>query len=53
MREDIASERAYQALWKFYVFAGTRDPAELQCIQEVALAEFSAEFPGARNVYRV
>ena len=46
-------ERAYQALWKFYVFADTRDPAELQRIQEVALAEFGAAFPGARNVYRV
>ena len=46
-------ERAYQSLWKFYVFADTQDQAALGRIQEVALAEFSAEFPGARNVYRV
>ena len=46
-------ERAYQNLWKFYVFADTSDQATLQRIQAVALAEFSAEFPGASNVYRV
>jgi HD superfamily phosphohydrolase len=42
-------ERSYRNLWKFYVFADTRDPALLRRVQEIALAEF----PGAVNVYRV
>ena len=46
-------ERAYRNLWKFYVFADTSEPADLRRVQTVALEEFSAEFPGARNVYRV
>jgi HD superfamily phosphohydrolase len=46
-------ERAYRSLWKFYVFADTADVAELKRVQEIALAEFGEDFPGARNVYRV
>ncbi|TAJ17751.1 MAG: HD domain-containing protein [Planctomycetota bacterium] len=42
-------ERSYRNLWKFYVFADTRDPALLRRVQEIALAEF----PGAVNVYRI
>jgi HD superfamily phosphohydrolase len=46
-------ERSYRSLWKFYVFADTDDETLLAKVQEIALAEFSEEFPGARNVYRV
>jgi uncharacterized protein len=42
-------ERSYRDLWKFYVFADTRDPALLRRVQQIALAEF----PGAVNVYRI
>lgn len=40
-------ERSYRDLWKFYVFADTRDPALLAKVQEVAIEEFSE----ATNVY--
>ncbi|MDF1798406.1 MAG: HD domain-containing protein [Planctomycetota bacterium] len=46
-------ERSYRSLWKFYVFADTDDEALLAKVQEIALAEFSEEFPGASNVYRL
>lgn len=41
-------ERSYRALWKFYVFADTDDPALLAKIGEIA----AKEFPGATNLYR-
>lgn len=41
-------ERSYRALWKFYVFADTDEPALLAKIGEIA----AKEFPGANNVYR-
>jgi len=46
-------ERSYRSLWKFYVFADTDDPDLLAKVQEVALDQFSEDFPGARNVYRI
>jgi hypothetical protein len=42
-------ERAYRDLWKFYVFADASEPEVLRKLQELALAEF----PGARNAYRI
>jgi HD superfamily phosphohydrolase len=42
-------ERSYRSLWKFYVFADTDDVALLAKLQDIALAEF----PGAKNTYRV
>jgi hypothetical protein len=41
-------EQSYRNLWKFYVFADTRDPAELLKVGEIA----QAEFPEASNQYR-
>jgi HD superfamily phosphohydrolase len=42
-------EQSYRRLWKFYVFADTREPEILAKVQEVA----SGEFPGAVNAYRL
>ncbi len=42
-------ERSYRDLWKFYVFADTPDPKNLQAVQDVARQEFS----GAQNAYSV
>lgn len=42
-------ERSYRDLWKFYVFADTRDPDVLQKVQDVSLEEFA----GATNVYAI
>jgi hypothetical protein len=42
-------EQAYRNLWKFYVFADTRDPELLARIQAIA----AQEFPGAVNAYRL
>jgi len=42
-------ERSYRDLWKFYVFAGTADPALLREIQRVSVKELA----GATNVYRL
>lgn len=42
-------EQSYRNLWKFYVFADTRDPELLAKIGELA----RAEFPEAKSVYRV
>jgi HD superfamily phosphohydrolase len=40
-------ERSYRDLWKFYVFADTKDPVLLAKVAEVA----AQEFKGAVNVY--
>ncbi|MEO0650363.1 MAG: HD domain-containing protein [Planctomycetota bacterium] len=42
-------EQSYRRLWKFYVFADTREPEVLAKVQEVAMGEF----PGAVNAYRL
>src|SRR5262245_51049138 len=42
-------ERAYRELWKFYVFADSSDPDVLRKLQDLAMAEF----PGAKNAYRI
>jgi len=42
-------ERSYRDLWKFYVFADAQEPELLVRVQEIACAEF----PGARNAYRI
>lgn len=42
-------ERSYRDLWKFYVFADAHEPELLARVQEIACAEF----PGARNAYRI
>lgn len=42
-------ERSYRDLWKFYCFADATDTDLLRKIQEIAVAEF----PGAKNVYRI
>ncbi len=42
-------ERSYRDLWKFYVFADTRDPKVLAAVQRIALDEFV----GATNVYTI
>jgi HD superfamily phosphohydrolase len=42
-------ENSYRRLWKFYVFADTREPEVLAKVQEVAMGEF----PGAVNSYRL
>jgi HD superfamily phosphohydrolase len=42
-------ERSYRDLWKFYVFADAHEPELLEHVQEIACAEF----PGARNAYRI
>ena len=42
-------EASYRNLWKFYVFADTRDPELLAKIGEIA----RSEFPEAKSVYRV
>ena len=40
-------ENSYRNLWKFYVFAGSDDPALLSKVADIA----QQEFDGARNVY--
>ena len=40
-------ERAYRALWKFYVLCNSSDHRVLRTAQQVAMAEF----PGATNMY--
>jgi len=42
-------EQSYRNLWKFYVFADTRDPELLARIGEIA----RLEFPEAQSVFRV
>jgi len=42
-------ERSYRDLWKFYVFADTRDPVLLRKVQEAACRQLS----GATNVYTI